>query len=216
MKNTFLITIALFPILFACDQESKNEKTIEQEVKYDTVVVKEIETKIANNTPSPVEKLFNYHAELTHNAVKYDVLGMGTGEQRTYMVLKTDTEKYQLPVISGVLDGEIKKSWITDLDANGSNEILLYTMSSGTGSYGALLTFEVDKDNTIKEIKLPKLSETEMEGYRGNDIFEIDNSKKVLSRTFPVFLTTDENANPSGGNRTIKYSLKKGKWQVND
>jgi hypothetical protein len=39
----------------------------------------------------------------------------------------------------------------------------------------------------------------------GHDTFKVENGK--LLRTFPVYTDTDANANPTGGTRTLTYTL---------
>jgi hypothetical protein len=99
-----------------------------------------------------------------------------------------------------------------DLDGDGSEEILLHTIAAGTGAYGQIRGVTVEGDSVFREIRFPEIDPQReiFKGYMGHDVFSIQGN--TLNRVFPVYLPTDGNGQPTGGNRTIRYELlKKGK-----
>ena len=90
-----------------------------------------------------------------------------------------------------------------DLDNNGSKEWYIITGAAGSGSYGNIKGITISKDEALDEILIPDL--TAEEGYQGHDAFSIEKGKLV--RRFPVYKKGDENANPTGGQKEILYTL---------
>lgn len=110
----------------------------------------------------------------------------------------------------------IKNVHIADLDNNGFDEIYIITVSSGSGSYGNVIGFASNKDKSLSMIHFP-LSQEEDElfaGYMGHDTFSID--ENALVRSFPIYLSSDTNNNPTGGTRRVTYGLVAGEaaWQL--
>ena len=105
------------------------------------------------------------------------------------------------------IEGTLQAAEAADLNSDGSPEIYIYLTSAGSGSYGSLVAYAVNKKKSLSEIFLPdimagpKLSK----GYRGHDEFSIvENS---LARRFPIYKDSDTNSKPTGGIRQIEYKL---------
>ena len=118
--------------------------------------------------------------------------------------------------ITHTIDGYVNDAEIADLNADGSPEIYIYTVSEGTGRFGNVIGYSVNNGKSISEINFPdiKSNKEASEGYGGKDDFAIvENS---LVRRFPIFKEGDANAAPSGGTKQIQYKLKKGEatWQL--
>lgn len=99
-----------------------------------------------------------------------------------------------------------------DLNADGSEEILLHTTAAGSGAYGQIRGVTVEGDSVFREIRFPETDPQReiFQGYMGHDVFSIQSN--TLNRVFPVYLPTDGNGQPTGGSRMIRYELlKKGK-----
>lgn len=114
------------------------------------------------------------------------------------------------------IEGYVSDSEIGDLNADGSPEIYIYTVSEGTGRFGDLIAYSVNNGKSMTQINLPKISENKeaSEGYGGHDEFAIvENS---LVRRYPVYKPDDANSNPTGGTKQIQYKLKPGEamWQL--
>ncbi len=102
------------------------------------------------------------------------------------------------------IDGQVTGSMTTDLNNNGKPEVLVFVESTGSGSYGVVYGYEFT-ENGKQAITLPSLKGAAAKGYLGHDKFKVEGGK--LLRTFPVYKDTDANANPTGGSRTVVYTL---------
>ena len=108
----------------------------------------------------------------------------------------------------------------SDLNKDGLEELFLITQSTGSGSYGTIYGYHMNKDKSIAEIIVPEISQSDLSegsvfnGYSGHDSIYIDKNK--LYRKFPIFKTGDENCCPTGGDKTIQYILKSNKslWRL--
>lgn len=106
--------------------------------------------------------------------------------------------------------------YVADLDKNGFDEIYIVTMSSGSGSYGNIIAFASNRDKSLSMIYFPKAAKGDerFTGYMGHDHFQI--SDDTLIRSFPIYESSDNNSNPTGGTRTLAYRLFPGEasWQL--
>jgi hypothetical protein len=102
------------------------------------------------------------------------------------------------------IDGQVAGSMTTDLNKNNRPEVLVFVESSGSGSYGLVYGYELSESGK-NPLTLPPLKGDAAEGYMGHDTFKVESGK--LLRTFPVYADTDANANPTGGTRTLTYTL---------
>ena len=110
----------------------------------------------------------------------------------------------------------IKSVYIGDLDGNGFDEFYIITISSGSGSYGNIIAFASNRDKSLSMIHFLAVREGDERfvGYMGHDNFHI--SKNKIIRSFPIYLLSDKNANPTGGKRQLTYGLYPGEasWQL--
>ena len=109
---------------------------------------------------------------------------------------------------------------IEDLDANGYDEMYLVTKSVGSGSYSSVFGFASNQDLSLTSIYLPDISENDIQpdgkyfGYMGHDSIYFKNNK--MHRKYPVYKEGDPNCCPTGGDKTLSYSLKAGEatWKL--
>ena len=96
---------------------------------------------------------------------------------------------------------------VADLNADGSPEIYVYVTSAGSGSYGSLVAYSVNRRKSLSEIYLPPVTEDKAasKGYMGHDEFAV--GEGALLHRFPVYRDTDTNAKPTGGTRQLQYKL---------
>lgn len=108
------------------------------------------------------------------------------------------------------LDGTAYRAELADLDGDGWPEVYVYVSSAGSGSYGSLVAYAVNKGKSATPIYLPPLEAdtTASAGYQGHDEFRIVENRLV--RRYPVYSESDTNAAPSGGTRQIQYRLTAG------
>lgn len=108
------------------------------------------------------------------------------------------------------IEGTINDAEVADLNVDGSPELYIYVTSAGSGSYGSLVAYAVNKGKSMSEIFLPPIQDDPKaaRGYQGHDEFRVvENS---LVRRFPVYRKKDTNAKPTGGTRQLDYRLKAG------
>jgi heat shock protein HslJ len=98
-----------------------------------------------------------------------------------------------------------------DLDKNGFDEIYLITRSQGSGSAAEITAFASNNDESLSQIAIPELTDADtskgglFEHYMGHDSFGIKNG--LLTRSFPLYMASDTQNNPTGGTETLVYSL---------
>lgn len=137
------------------------------------------------------------------------------GQSLSNIEIKSLDFKYNLSETIHNID-PIKEIIISDLDGNGFDEIYIITVSSGSGSYGNVLAFSSNKDQSLSMINFPDIQKNDkhFDGYMGHDTFIIADQK--LTRVFPIYLESDSNNSPTGGKREITYGLYPGEamWQL--
>ena len=105
------------------------------------------------------------------------------------------------------IEGTITGAEIADLNSDGSPEIYIYLTSAGSGSYGSVIAYSMNKKHTATEIYMSNISDNPKlsKGYMGHDEFSILENR--LGRRFPLYLPGDINSKPSGGIRQLEYKL---------
>lgn len=108
------------------------------------------------------------------------------------------------------MEGSITDAEIEDLNADGSPEVLIYSRSDGSGSYGNVLAYSVNNRKSMSAVYFPPVTENPVlsKGYMGHDEFRI--AENTLLQRFPIYNEGDSNAKPTGGIRQITYTLVNG------
>lgn len=106
-----------------------------------------------------------------------------------------------------ITGSRIVNAEVEDLNSDGSPELLIFTQSDGSGSYGEVYAFSVNNLKSMSQVYFPPLAENKQlnKGYMGHDEFAIVETKLV--QRFPKYKDGDSNANPSGGLRQVSYKL---------
>ncbi|GFD73605.1 hypothetical protein KUL113_30250 [Tenacibaculum sp. KUL113] len=109
--------------------------------------------------------------------------------------------------VTQTIDGSVVDAEIEDLNSDGSPEVLIYTKSDGSGSYGNVIGFSVNNKKSMSQIYFPPITDNKelSKGYMGHDKFTI--IETTLAQRFPIYKEEDSNANPTGGTRQITYKL---------
>ncbi|TAJ12287.1 hypothetical protein DMA11_13640 [Marinilabiliaceae bacterium JC017] len=128
-----------------------------------------------------------------------------TGSLSPSVIIPSGFEEDNAPQHKEV-DGSIQQVELTDLNSDGYNEIICFTTSAGSGSYGDIWAFASNKNKSISEIYLQPLSDPS--GYMGHDRFYIEDNR--LKREFPLYKEEDTNNRPTAGKRIITYQLEQG------
>lgn len=133
--------------------------------------------------------------------------GVGSLQQLTIQPfgLKLNNNEIQMEINGSVVNAEIE-----DLNSDGFPEVLIYTVSVGSGSYGNVIGYSVNSGKSISQIYFPPISENPEggKGYMGHDEFAIVENNLV--QRFQTYNEGDSNANPTGIIRQLQYKLKDG------
>jgi hypothetical protein len=201
MKNlkTLVITLIGVSAMIAC----KNEKG-----KVDQEQVENTELSAEGNSVEE-EQTIGFQKILTLQDITFDITTIGDGSVSELTIeptgLEIDNQKIEMEI-----DGQVVNAEIEDLNSDGFPEILIYTVSAGSGSYGNVIGYSVNNGKSISQIYFPDISENKEagEGYMGHDEFTVVETRLV--RRFPIYNANDSNSNPTGGTRQIQYKLQDG------
>ena len=146
--------------------------------------------------------------------VTFTVSSKGEGSVRQLTITTSGTQKAIAPIGQEIL-GNVSGVEVADLDAYGLPEVYVFITSAGSGSYGTVEGWALNKGrSSLSSIHLPELTGKAAQGYQGHDAFAV--VELTLARRFPVYQPGDSNANPTGGTRQISYKLVPGEasWQL--
>lgn len=192
--------IVLFSLISISSCNSGEDKKASSETTKDTDVV--VPKASTENTAISFQK------KLTLQGITYEIAATGNGSERNVTIIptgfKTKVENIQLTC------DPISNAEIEDLDMDGFPELLIYTQSAGSGSYGNVIGYSPNKGVSLSQIYFPESDKAapEMKGYMGHDEFAIVESS--LIRRFKTYQGTDVNAKPTGKMRQMEYKLKAG------
>ena len=143
---------------------------------------------------------------LTLQDISFEVYTTGEGSIQNLFIqpsgLKSNNE-----LIKSEIDGSVTNAEIEDLNSDGSPELLIYTTSAGSGSYGNVIAYSVNDGKSMSQITFPPVSENPVAkvGYMGHDEFSVVENNLV--QRFPIYKDGDTNNKPTGNIRQISYKL---------
>jgi hypothetical protein len=146
--------------------------------------------------------------------VTFTVSSKGEGSVRQLTITTSGTPQAIAPIRQEIL-GSVSGVEVADLDANGLPEVYVFITSAGSGSYGSVEGWALNKGRrSLSTIHMPELSGQAAKGYQGHDEFAM--VELSLARRFPIYRPGDSNAKPTGGTRQISYKLVPGEasWQL--
>lgn len=146
---------------------------------------------------------------LTLQGIGFNISSTKTDEKTTLTILPMGLELVNTPETIEI-DGQVIHAEIEDLNSDGFPEILVYTISDGSGSYGNVIGYSVNNGKSMSSIYFPPKGENNQisEGYMGHDTFAVVETSLV--QRFPIYNENDTNANPTGGTRQVTYKLQEG------
>jgi heat shock protein HslJ len=108
-----------------------------------------------------------------------------------------------------------------DINNDSFEELIILTQAQGSGSYGEATLYTTASTAELLPIKVQDITEADtnqgglFEGYMGHDVFTIENN--TFQREFPIYTKSDTNDTPTGGKRTILYTINQvgGQYTVN-
>ena len=173
----------------------------------------------------PVEKKITTTAAETSDTIDPTILKTSTGKSIKLITNQKSSSLNDLKIVA--LDfantkdtfkiedcDPLQHTWIKDLDGNGYDELYLITTSAGSGSYATIYGFASNQDLSMTPIYVTEISEKDLlpegayYGYMGHDSLYVSNNK--IHRKYPVYKEGDANCCPSGGDKTLSYTLKQG------
>lgn len=199
LKQSILATIMISSVISCKDNRDKSEVEVSIEK-----IIRNDEPLVKNKVDSIIFK-----KSLQLDNIGFNIIAKGEGSIQQLTIqpsgLKIDNEKITVEVLGNVTNAEIE-----DLNSDGFPEILIYTTSAGSGSYGDVIGYSVNNGKSISPIYFPPVDENKKinKGYMGHDEFTI--VKKLLVQRFKVYNEDDVNSNPTGNMREIHYKLKNG------
>ena len=195
IKRTYLIALFAVVILATCSTKSK-KTTNEGE-----------ETSALSDSTKQEEPSY-FHKTLTLQNISFDINASGEGSLSQLTIRTSGLEEEQPDI---VLQTEpVVNAEIGDLNSDGFPEVLIYTTSAGSGSYGNVIGYSANKGKSVSQINFPDITENAeaSDGYMGHDEFALVGT--ALVRKFPIYKKEDSNSNPTGGTRQVEYKLKDG------
>jgi hypothetical protein len=150
-----------------------------------------------------------FSKKLELQGFSFDIASANDGSVNQLSITPHGLVQQNDPVVVEI-DGTVSGAEIADLDSNGFPEIYIYVTSVGSGSYGSLVGYAVNKGASMTEIYLPPVAEDAKHnhGYMGHDEFAVVEGTFV--QRFPIYKDTDSNSQPTGGTRQLQYKLKAG------
>ena len=148
-----------------------------------------------------------FHKTLNLQGISFQVHSSGEGSQQQ-LTITTTGAKPPIKPIRQTVNGQVVGAEVADLNSNGMPEIYVFVQGAGSGSYGEVVAFAVNKGSELSPITLPELTGANAQGYQGHDQFQVVES--CLARRFPIYKPGDSNAKATGGQRQICYKLKAG------
>lgn len=151
----------------------------------------------------------DFDQQLELQGISFKVHATNKGAINT-LTIKPKGLKLDNRMITREINGSVTEAEVADMNADGSPEILVYTVSAGSGSYGSLVGYAANHKKSLSPIDLPDLMEEPEArvGYMGHDEFSVVETR--LARRFPIYRPGDTNSNPTGGLRQLYYVLVSG------
>ena len=159
-----------------------------------------------NQEPAFEKETFSFQKSLQFKNISFDINTKGSGSLRQLAIqpkgFEETNKSFELEI-----DGKVTDAQVADLNTDGFPELLIFTQSAGSGTYGNVIAFSSNGAKSLSQVYFqptgenPKLNK----GYMGHDSFQINES--TLIQEFPIYKESDPNSNPTGGVRRIQYKL---------
>jgi hypothetical protein len=102
--------------------------------------------------------------------------------------------------------GSVTDAIMGDLNGNGNPELYIFTTTSGGSTPASGVEAYEFVNRNFRPLQAPqKLSADLATGYMGQDKYVVQGNRLV--RTFPIYSGSGAGSTPTGGTRTIEYSL---------
>lgn len=143
-----------------------------------------------------------YTTSLRFNIYTFNISAADTGAVRE-LTVKAYRGELLLTNFKTRIDGAVVNAEVADLDNNRFPELYVYSTSNGSGSFGRVYAWQflLERKADIRAVDWQKPDE----GYMGHDSLWVE--RNILCRKFPLYRSGDVNAEPTGGDRMMRYRL---------
>jgi hypothetical protein len=196
----FAITI-MFSIISCNSESGKDAAETEQNSEQPDTIRKSV-------VPDVKEDSLQFRKSLSFKNFSFIVTAKGKGSLQQLSIQPAGLSVDQQPII--VNAEPVVGAEVGDFNRDGFPELVIFTQSAGSGSYGKVLAYSVNNGKSISQVSFLATNENPRinNGYRGHDQFAVVNNQLV--QTFPIFEKDDTNSKRKGKNRVVTYKLKNG------
>lgn len=147
-----------------------------------------------------------YHGVLSLNGISFDISTSGPASMQKLRIQPAGLSISNREMMHEI-DGRVVEAEIADLNSDGYPEVLIYTQSAGSGSYGDVIAYSANNGKSVSQVYFPPISNNPeaSEGYMGHDEFTVIETS--LAHRFPIYKEGDTNAQPTGSMRQIQYKM---------
>ncbi|HEY5772243.1 MAG TPA: PliI family lysozyme inhibitor of I-type lysozyme [Chitinophagaceae bacterium] len=156
--------------------------------------------------PTVEKETYSFQKSLQFKSISFDITTKGSGSLRQLNIqpkgFEETNKNFELEI-----EGKATDAQVADLNSDGFPELLIFTQSAGSGSYGNVIAFSSNGAKSMSQIYFPPANENPKlnKGYMGHDTFLINEA--TLVQEFPIYKEGDPNSDPTGGIRRIQYKL---------
>jgi hypothetical protein len=188
------LTIALI-VITGCNDQTENQSQADK--PKDTTKTQE---------PTIQKETYSFQKSLQFKGISFDIKTKGNGSLKQLIIEPKGFQETNKS-IELEIDGKVTDAQVADLNSDGFPELLIFTQSAGSGSYGNVTAFSANGAKSMSQVYFPATSENPKlnKGYMGHDTFLINES--ALIQEFHIYKEGDPNSNPTGGVRRIQYKL---------
>ena len=143
MKQFKIIFLAILGVLTIISCKNEPEKSNIENSKIEEI----------SNVKDAIqeEQKTGFYKTLTFQNISFEIITSGEGSLNQLSIqpkgLEIDNQKIDLEI-----DGQVVNAEIEDLNSDGFPEILIYTKSAGSGSYGNVIGYSVNNGKSISQI----------------------------------------------------------------
>lgn len=164
-------------------------------------------TPVATTTPPVIEDKNTY---TTKSGKKIKLVETNpAGESLSTITITPSGFATNTPIVLD--ENKLTNSFYDDLNKDSYEELIITTVSQGSGSFGEVFIFTTASNTQLLPVTIPEITEDDtkigatFEGYAGHDSFTVINGN--LTREFPTYKKTDTNSEPTGPRKSIFYKL---------
>jgi hypothetical protein len=210
-KSSYLFVITFLFLVMSCNSGSQKDaaKTEQNSQQADSTDPGSVTaTPGKPDTLNVKDDSLQFHKVLSFKNFSFIVKAKGKGSLQKLTIQPAGLTADQKTII--VNTEPVVGAEIGDFNMDGFPELLIFTQSAGSGSYGKVLAYSVNNGKSISQVTFLATSENPRinKGYRGHDQFTVVNNQLV--QTFPIFEKDDTNSMRKGKNRVVSYKLKDG------